>query len=93
MIFYPLIANPPNTNPSNVIEIINFYIQLTSEAKYLRVILDNKLSFQSHLDQLKDKLSRAVGILTTKVRFFDISCLQQSCYATIHCHLECGTLI
>ena len=38
-------------------------IPLTNSVKYLGVILDNKLTWQPHIEQISAKLSRACGII------------------------------
>ena len=93
LIFYLRIANQPNAKPFNVIEINYFYIKVINMARYLKGIFDDKLSFQSRLDQLKAKLSGAVGILCKFKPFLNTSCLLKLYYPNFLYHLEYGILL
>ena len=45
------------------VKINNVPIKMVSEAKFLGVILDDKLTWKSHINAIKSKMSRYVGIL------------------------------
>ena len=62
-------------------------------SKYLGVIIDNKLNFQSHIHAIENKVARAVGILS-KVRYvFPSSTLPLLYFALIHPHLLFGLVL
>ena len=60
-----LITNPKltSTTPKPEITGINGSILSTTKAKYLRVIIDDKLNFSEHVKLIETKVARAVGIL------------------------------
>ena len=39
-------------------------LPLTEQVKYLGIILDNQLSFKSHIDSISRKISKLVGIFS-----------------------------
>ena len=68
-----IIIVPPKINRSvddSIIVTINSTpVAIVREAKYLGIIIDNKLTFGPHIAHLEVKLSRSVGILS-KLKFF-----------------------
>ena len=62
-------------------------------SEYQDVIIDNKLSFQSYIHAIENKVARAVGILS-KVRYlFPSSTLLFLYFALIHLHLLFGLVL
>ena len=54
---------PSSINLSNVILINDEIINFQNSTKFLGVFIDNKLSYQSHINHLLTKLSKTIGIL------------------------------
>ena len=52
------------------------------EVKYLGIIIDSKLTFKNHINELKKKISRSIGVLY-KLRPFVTSKILSSVYYTI----------
>ena len=71
----------------------NCTLACCDSSKYLGVIIDNKLNFQSHIHAIENKVARAVGILS-KVRYlFPSSTLLLLYFALIHSHLLFGLVL
>ena len=68
-------------------------IEVVKEAKYLGLVIDNKLTFGSHIEYLESKLSRAVGIISKLKHFFPSSVLLKLYYALFHSNILYGLLI
>jgi len=51
-------------NPASFTVIINNHISPEDNIKYLRVLLDNKLSWKPHVQRVKTQLSRDCGVLS-----------------------------
>ena len=80
-----IICIPPKLHESFVHLKVNYNdLQLTcvNSSKYLGVMVDNKLSFQSHINMIENKVARAVGILS-KVRFLFPSSTLLLLYSTL----------
>ena len=59
-----------------------------SMSKYLVLIFDNSLSFESHINNLARKLSKAVGILSKVKVYLNTSALCSLYLALFHCHIQ-----
>ena len=44
-------------------------LEFNSEAKYLGVIIDNKLTWHQHIENIKNKINKRLGILKKCVTF------------------------
>jgi hypothetical protein len=55
--------------------------------RFLGVLIDPKLSFKPHVNQIKNKISRALFALRQVKNFLSQKALLALYYATIHCHL------
>ena len=88
---------PPKLNraSNNITVAINSSpIEVVKEAKYLGlIIIDDKLTFGSHIEYLESKLSRAVGIISKPKHFFPSSVLLKLYYALFHSNLLYELLI
>ena len=78
-----IIFKPKNKN----IKCLNFRmggqkIKLNKQVKYLGVILQDDLHWNSHLSNLEKKLSRAIGLLS-KVRHYVSKYLYSGLYITL----------
>ena len=71
----------------------NQNIACYNNSKYLGVIIDNNLNFKTHIQNVENKVSRSVGILS-KLRFlFPPSTFLQLYYAFVHPYLLYGLLL
>ena len=62
----------------------NVVIEMTENTKFLGVIIDQNLTFYSHIAYIKGKISRALGILYKSKKFFDRSVLKLLYNSFIH---------
>ena len=53
----------------------NVEIEMTESTKFLGVIIDQNLNFRNHLNYMKGKISRSLGILYKARKIFDKSTL------------------
>ena len=63
-------------------------IPLTNSVKYLGVILDNKLTWQPHIEQISVKLSRACGMIFKLRHYVPLSTLKLIYYSMFHSVLQ-----
>ena len=76
-------------NSTNFEVIVNHNnIPLTINVKYLEVILDNKLTWQLHIEQISVKLSRACGTIFKLRRYVPFSTLKLIYYSLFHLVLQ-----
>ncbi len=61
--------------------------QVTSYVKFLGVLIDPSLSFNSYIKQIVAKLSKSLYILRTSKNFVTEKALKSIYYSTFHCHL------
>ena len=87
-----LLIIPPKLNCNSKIN-NNIPINESKTAKYLGITIDNKLTFKSHILNLRQKLSRAVGIICKLKPYLSTSALLQLYYAIFHSHLHYGLLV
>ena len=62
-------------------------INTTETARYLGIIIDSKLKFQSHISLLEKRIARSVGILTKLSHFLPQEALLNLYYSLIHSQL------
>ena len=75
------------------LSINNFLIQIVNSFKYLKIILDNKLSFKNHTANLKNRIARSVGIISKLKHYVPSEILMKLYYILIHPHLLCEILV
>ena len=63
-------------------------IPLTNSVKYLGVILDNKLTWQPHIEQISAKLSRACGMIFKLRHYVPLSTVNLIYYSMFHSVLQ-----
>ena len=51
------------SSPSLSFNLCDNIVNITNTAKYLGILIDNQLSFKSHIDFLEKKLPRSIGIM------------------------------
>ena len=73
-------------------DLIASKLSLVENARYLRVLFDNCLSFKNHITLLEKKLSRAVGILAKIKPFLNRKALLNLYYAIFHSNLHYGLI-
>ena len=56
---------------TNVLKINDIVIEMTENTKFLGVLIDQHLNFQSHIAYIKGKISRTLGILYKAKKLFD----------------------
>lgn len=92
-----LLVVPPKNRCSEYEKISVFYdnaeIVKLSSVKYLGIVFDSNLNFESHMNMLTKKLSRSVGILTKLKRLLPPKSLLQLYYAIVHPHLLYGLIV
>ena len=65
----------------------SFQIYSVKSAKYLGVIIDNRINFYDHIKVLECKIARSVGILTKLKTILPKQNLLQLYYTLVHSHL------
>ena len=65
-------------------------IDASHYAKYLGIILDDRLSFKAHIEFLETKVSRSVGIMSKLNYYLPTETLITLYYALIHFHILYG---
>ena len=86
----------PNLKSSNValnIQSSAGEIKTVYKAKYLGIILDNRLNFHKHIKILEAKIARSVGILNKLKFFLSSSALLKLYYSLIHSHFNYGFVV
>ena len=68
----------------------NVKIETPKVTKYLGILIDDKLTFKSHIHHLESKLSRSVGIIARLKYFLPSSALINLYFALIYSHLLYG---
>ena len=68
----------------------NVNIETPKVTKYLGILIDDNLSFKSHIHYLESKLSRSVGVISRLRYFLPSSTLINLYYSLIHSHLLYG---
>ena len=68
----------------------NVKIETPKVTKYLGILIDDKLTFKSHIHHLESKLSQSVGIIARLKYFLPSSALINLYFALIHSHLLYG---
>ena len=76
-----------DTNEFNV-SISGNLIVKSDYVKYLRVFLDDRLSWKIHIDKLSKKLSRACGMVYKLRHYVTLSSLKLVYYDLFHSHLS-----
>ena len=68
----------------------SFQIYSVKSARYLGVIIDNRINFYEHIKVLECKIARSVGILTKLKIILPKQNLLQLYYTLVHSHLTYG---
>ena len=65
----------------------------STKIKYLGLIVDNKLSWKAHINELSKKLSRAVGLIYKMRHLCPRTVLRSLYYSLFHSHLSYGLVL
>ena len=65
----------------------------SSKIKYLGLILDNKLNWKAHINELSKKLSRAIGLLYKVRNFCKTSTIRSLYFSLFNSHLSYGLVV
>ena len=68
-------------------------IEESSNVKYLGILIDSRLSFKFHIDELKKKVSRSVGVLYKLRHYVTSKILTNVYYAIIYPFLAYGNVV
>ena len=68
-------------------------IKIVTKVKYLGVIIDNKLNFKDHMNFVKTKITRSVGILGKLEYYLNLTSLLKLYHALNHSHINYGLII
>lgn len=79
--------------PEIPIEINNYLINRVYQTKYLGLYLDTNLSWVTHIDYLRKKLSSVVGVLNRLRKVVDYKSLKSIYYALAYSHLKYADII
>ena len=63
-------------------------IPRTSSVKYLGVVLDERLSWQPHIDRISEKLSKTCGMIFTLRHYVPLSTIKLVYYSMFHSILQ-----
>ncbi len=74
---YMIMSSPRKKydNSKNQISIDNHVLECVSVTKFLGVMLDGKLLWKSHIDQIQNKISKSIGILAKARKVLDTKSL------------------
>ena len=75
------------SSPQVTLTLNSEMINTTENARYLGIIIDSTLKFQSQISLLEKKLARSVGILSKLSHFLPQKALLNLCYSLIHSQL------
>ena len=81
---HPKISKAP---PSLNVTLNNTVLNQSNSVKYLGVIVDSKLNFDTHIKKLAHRISKAVGIMFKLKQYMPRKALQALYYSLIHTHL------
>ena len=85
---YLILSNRLKSVYNITVRIENKILKESSEAKYLGITIDNKLSFIPHIKNIKKKLSSTCWALSRIKNYLDSKTLKNIYYALIHPHIS-----
>ena len=85
---YLILSNRLKSVQKLTVRIGNEVLKESSEAKYLGIIIDNKLSFIPHIKNIKKKLSSTCWALSRLKNYLDSETLKKIYYALIYPHIS-----
>ena len=69
LIFSPKSDKYKNLNDTNLFETKDYKIERKTHCKYLGIMIDKNVNWKPHINKLKTKLAKAVGILY-RIRYY-----------------------
>ena len=89
-----VIFHPPNKPKIPVTILINKHaIDESNHVKYLGILIDSKLTFKNHIEELNKKVARAVGVLYKLRPYVTTKILTSVYYAIIYPFLSYGIVV
>ena len=89
-----VIFTPPNKQKQNVTILINKKaIKEEKYVKYLGLLIDSQLTFKNHIDEVKKKVSRSIGVLCKLKPYVNSNLLLNVYYAIVYPFLLYGIII
>lgn len=76
-----------------IIEIENSKIQNVEQTKFLGLIVDENLTWNSHIETIQNKISSGLYILRNMSMFCSVETLKMIYYAHIHSHISYGIVL
>ena len=101
MVLNGLTLNPSKTQASSIapfihksclslsLNLCSNIVNITNTAKYLGILIDDQLSFKSHINSLKKKLSCSVGIMA-KLSYHLLPNAPTLYHSLVHVYLICA---
>ena len=75
------------SSPPLSFNLCNNIVNITNTAKYLGILIDDQLSFKSHIHFLEKKLSRSVGIIAKLSYHLPPNAFLTLYHSLVHVHL------
>ena len=85
---YVLLSSTKKAEFSNSLSIQGEMINQVKETKFLGVMVDNKLSWASHINYISKKISKGIGILCQARKYLPKSCLVTLYYSFVYPYLN-----
>ena len=85
-------SNPNSTISKFTLRMGNTLLEEVSEVEYLGVIFDKHFTWKPYINMLKQKLSRASGVLSKLRHYVPVYTLQTVYYAIVYSHLKYAIL-
>ena len=86
---YMLFTNKKSKNiPILPLYMNNIPLHKTTTTKFLGVVIDDKLTFKDHVDYIRKKISKNIGIISKAKQYFDVHTLSTLYYTFIFPYLS-----
>ena len=69
-----------------------YHLKEAITTKYLGVMIDNKLNWKHHVEYIKTKLSKGIGLLSKIRHYVPKTTLKGLFYSLVNSHIEYGLL-
>ena len=81
----------PDTLPDLVMD--NIKLERKKVNKFLGVLVDENLSWETHIASINSKISKSIGILYKSRNILNKNLLKQLYFSFIHCHLNYANIV
>ena len=89
-----IVFRPPHSSKERIVLSLNgIKLYESTKLKYLGIILDNKLSWNAHMNELAKKLSRSIGLIYKVKQFCSKNVLRSLYFSLFHSHLSYGIAV